>query len=517
MGLTRITSDGITDATIATADLATSSVTASRIADNAVQEAKINNGAVTVHKIGTGAVNSSKIADATIGLDKLVHGTSSNDGKFLRANNGADPTFETVNTDLVSDTSPQLGGNLDTNGKNILFGDSNDGNSDDVLKFGSGNDLQLHSDGTNGVVRQNNNSGGLYIQADNFVQIGKVNAGSPIYGKFINSGAVELYHNGNKKFETTSGGVSVTGSVICDTNFRGADNAKLSLGDAQDLEIFHNGTDNIIDCKNDKNLKIVNDTAGGNETMALFDPNGAVELYHNGTRKFRTTSGGVRTDANLEMLDNHELQFGNNVDLKIFHDGSKSVIDDNFGELQIRSEHIIIEKSDGSETYIDCQADGAVELYHDNAKKFETTSSGVDLPTAASEITFLGSGTCRHSIQSPSGSNDVVFTANKLGQNVTANIIFKSSGAGGGSVTEKCRIDSNGHFVPGSNNTFDLGSSSLKWRNIYTNDLNLSNEGGSNDVDGTWGSYTIQEGKELLFLINKRNGKKYKFNLTEVS
>ena len=48
-------------------------------------------------------------------------------------------------------------------------------------------------------------------------------------------------------------------------------------------------------------------------------------------------------------------------------------------------------------------------------------------------------------------------------------------------------------------------------------DLQLSNEGSKNDVDGTWGNYTIQEGESDLFLINKRNGKKYKFNLTEVS
>ena len=56
------------------------------------------------------------------------------------------------------------------------------------VSFGGGLDMQLHSDGTNGVLRQNNNSGGLYIQADNFVQIGKVNAGTPIYGKFIKDG-----------------------------------------------------------------------------------------------------------------------------------------------------------------------------------------------------------------------------------------------------------------------------------------------------------------------------------------
>ena len=69
---------------------------------------------------------------------------------------------------------------------------------------------------------------------------------------------------------------------------------------------------------------------------------------------------------------------------------------------------------------------------------------------------------------------------------------------------------------PGADNSVDLGTSSLRWRNIYTADLQMSNEGSANDVDGTWGKYTIQEGENDLFLINRRNGKKYKFNLTEV-
>ena len=86
----------------------------------------------------------------------------------------------------------------------------------------------------------------------------------------------------------------------------------------------------------------------------------------------------------------------------------------------------------------------------------------------------------------------------------------------GSGLTKRLSIEENGAVLPGANNTYDLGSSSLRWANLYTNDLNLSNEGSSNDVDGTWGNYTIQEGAEDLFLINKRNGKKYKFNLTEV-
>ena len=78
-------------------------------------------------------------------------------------------------------------------------------------------------------------------------------------------------------------------------------------------------------------------------------------------------------------------------------------------------------------------------------------------------------------------------------------------------------ITGDGHFQPGTNNTYDIGTSSDRVRNIYTMDLQLSNKGSKNDVDGTWGDFTIQEGESDLFLINNRNGKKYKFNLTEVS
>ena len=73
------------------------------------------------------------------------------------------------------------------------------------------------------------------------------------------------------------------------------------------------------------------------------------------------------------------------------------------------------------------------------------------------------------------------------------------------------------HLNPATTNTTDLGTSSLRWRNLYTQDLQLSNESsGGNDVDGTWGNWTLQEGENDIFMINNRNGKKYKINLTEV-
>ena len=80
--------------------------------------------------------------------------------------------------------------------------------------------------------------------------------------------------------------------------------------------------------------------------------------------------------------------------------------------------------------------------------------------------------------------------------------------------SERIRIDSSGHTTPGADNAQDLGTNSKRWRNIYSADLQLSNvDTGGNDVDGSEGSWTIQEGENDLFIINRKNGKKYKFNL----
>ena len=71
-------------------------------------------------------------------------------------------------------------------------------------------------------------------------------------------------------------------------------------------------------------------------------------------------------------------------------------------------------------------------------------------------------------------------------------------------------------IIPDADISYDLGSSTRRWANIYTGDIQLNNSGSSNEVDGTWGSYTIQEGEDDLFLINRRSGKKYRFALEEV-
>ena len=78
-------------------------------------------------------------------------------------------------------------------------------------------------------------------------------------------------------------------------------------------------------------------------------------------------------------------------------------------------------------------------------------------------------------------------------------------------------MTANGSIIPGSNTTFDLGSTSARWSNIYTGDLHLSNEGREgNMVDGTKGNWTLQEGETDLFLINNKTSKKYRFAIEEI-
>jgi len=74
------------------------------------------------------------------------------------------------------------------------------------------------------------------------------------------------------------------------------------------------------------------------------------------------------------------------------------------------------------------------------------------------------------------------------------------------------------HVLPNASDTYDLGAVSNVWRNIYTGDLHLSNEGKEegNEVDGTKGNWTIQEGSEHLYILNNKSGKKYRFKLEEM-
>tara|TARA_R100000278_G_scaffold1166_1_gene2427 strand:- start:482 stop:2806 length:2325 start_codon:yes stop_codon:yes gene_type:complete len=82
---------------------------------------------------------------------------------------------------------------------------------------------------------------------------------------------------------------------------------------------------------------------------------------------------------------------------------------------------------------------------------------------------------------------------------------------------DRIYIKSNGTIYPTSNNSADLGTSSRRWANLFVQDMHFSNnESNPNKVDGTWGDWTLQEGEDQIYMLNNRNGKKYKMNLTEI-
>tara|TARA_R100000697_G_scaffold120907_1_gene146900 strand:+ start:5836 stop:10356 length:4521 start_codon:yes stop_codon:yes gene_type:complete len=80
------------------------------------------------------------------------------------------------------------------------------------------------------------------------------------------------------------------------------------------------------------------------------------------------------------------------------------------------------------------------------------------------------------------------------------------------------KVTSNASIEPTADASFNLGAADKRWANIFSADLQLSNEGTEgNEVDGTTGSWTIQEGEDDLYLLNRKNGKKYKFKLEEIT
>jgi hypothetical protein len=79
-------------------------------------------------------------------------------------------------------------------------------------------------------------------------------------------------------------------------------------------------------------------------------------------------------------------------------------------------------------------------------------------------------------------------------------------------------LTASGDIIPSTHNSYDLGSDSARWANIYSADIHLSNDNTEgNEVDGTTGNWTIQEGEDDLYLLNRKNGKKYRFKLEEVT
>ena len=163
-----------------------------------------------------------------------------------------------------------------------------------------------------------------------------------------------------------------------------------------------------------------------------------------------------------------------------------------------------------NEWYVYTERNGRVILYNNGADKLTTTSTGIDvngridINDSNTRIEEGSSNALR--IQTNSGHCDI-------GPMNTSYMHFQTDR---GIFYFNKKLQINGNCEPYGSH--DLGASGNRWQNLYVNDLQLSNESsGGNSVDGTWGDWTLQEGEDTIFMLNNRNGKKYKMNLTEVS
>ena len=108
-------------------------------------------------------------------------------------------------SNIVEDTTPQLGGDLDTNGNKITFADSVN------AEFGNDGDLKIFHNGGHSIVRETG-TGSLYLQSDNNVIL-STDSSTKVMVKGIANGATELYHNNVLKLNTSTSGVTVVDEV----------------------------------------------------------------------------------------------------------------------------------------------------------------------------------------------------------------------------------------------------------------------------------------------------------------
>ena len=416
-----VTTAKIVDANVTTAKIADDAVTADKIA-NSINSAIAANTAKTTNATHTGDVTgSTSLTLAASGVSAGSYGSSTSIPSITVDAKGriTAASGNTVNTDLVGDSSPQLGGDLQSNGNNIKFADN------DKAFFGNSNDLTIeHNSSGNGIIA--NSTGQLRIQGD-LVRLMN-SAGSKVSLEANVDGNVELYYDNSKKFETTSSGATVTGNLVSydllpDTaNYRnvGVSNNKWNNVHANTL---HGDGSNITN---------VNATSLSGLSSGVFLRSNAND----------TCSGRIIFDYNSQNnYDNIATSTGSLGGFEVYNSGA------------------------GNDAFMSFHTGGDFACYFGlNADTNKLAVGGWSMGASKYDIAHEGSS-----------------------------------------------------YIPVSNNAFDLGSSSNRWRNVYTNDLNLSNKGSSNDVDQTWGDWTIQEGESDLFLKNNRSGKKYKFNLTEVS
>jgi len=266
--------------------------------------------------------------------------------------------------------------------------------------FGAGSDLQIYHDGSNSFIDEAG-TGSLIIRGASNVELQKYTGESLLVATA--DGAVRLYYDNVEKLVTTSGGVDVTGSLTFDGGTTSADlnfgdNDKAVFGGSSDLKIYHDGLNSYIEDAGTGDLKILATNFGlfnaaGSAVYMTATNGGAVDLRHNNISKLTTGSGGITvtgivTADGVDLGDNEKARFGASQDLEIYHDGTDSFVDDQgTGKLVLKGNTAVEIRGTNGEDLAGFNMNGAVNLYYDNIKKFETTSAGI---TVTGDATATG-------------------------------------------------------------------------------------------------------------------------------
>ena len=285
-------------------------------------------------------------------------------------------------TDVVGDTTPQLGGNLDVNGK-------------DIVSVSNG-DIDFAPNGTGSVVFKGGGSGGN--GAGRFKLNCENNShGITIQGPPHSAGAsytLTLPNNdgdSNQYLQTNGSGVLSWASVDLSTYATLASPALTGTATAVNLtlsgNLIVNGTTTTINSTtlsvDDKNIELGSVSSPSDATA----DGGGITLKGASDKTFNWVNA---TDAwtsseHINLGDNKKLLVGTGSDLEIYHDGTYSYLKNNTSQLRVQSATFGVQKTDGSEAIIWGDADGSVALYQDGVQKLSTSAAGVTVTGTVSD------------------------------------------------------------------------------------------------------------------------------------